>query len=80
MTTKLLSSAKKNMYSAEENPQVVEQYLEAELARGGIAGSVPTGGGARCTLESFWGNPQVQPAREVEANSRFVAPRRKERQ
>ena len=37
-TTKPLSSARKNMHSAEENPHVVEEYLEAELARGVLLG------------------------------------------
>lgn len=35
---KPLSSAKKNMYSAEKNPQVVVQYLEEELAHGVLLG------------------------------------------
>ena len=37
-TTKPLSSARKNMQSAQENPHVVEEYLEEELARGVLLG------------------------------------------
>ena len=33
-----LSSAKKNMQSAEENPHVVEEYVEAELVLGVLLG------------------------------------------
>ena len=33
-----LSSARKNLQSAEENPQVVEQYLSTELERGVVLG------------------------------------------
>ena len=66
------------MQSAEENPHVVEEYLEAELTHGVqkcTAGSIPRY--QKSALEPFQGDPQ---AKEVEAGSRSVTPRRKERQ
>ena len=38
----VLSSATQNMHSADENPFVVEDYLETELARGVVLGPLLT--------------------------------------
>ena len=37
--TRVFKSAGQNMLSAKQNPQVIEEYLQAEVARGNILGS-----------------------------------------
>ena len=39
MTQECLSQQVKNTLSAKQNPQVIEEYLQAEVARGNILGS-----------------------------------------
>jgi len=62
-----LGSAKKNMQSAEYNPQVVRDYLEAERKQGVLLGpfersEIPS------SPQLLWCHPQVEPSRKVEVD------------
>ena len=56
------------MYSAEENPHVVEEYLEVELAHGVLLSPFRLEEVTGVHL-NFWGDPQIEPAREMAADS-----------
>jgi len=67
-----LESAKHNMHSAAEEPDVVRSYLQAEKDAGRVLGPVPGELGCRVVHVSRFG--VIAPAREVEADCGLVAP------
>ena len=62
-------SAKRNMLSVEEHPDVVDRYLAKEIQQGRSFGMLPNPAGSR---QPFWGYPRTPPARGIAIDCQLV--------